>query len=268
MTGVTITNKGALELDDGNLVSTMVSVENGGVLSGNGTVVGNLVFGVATDTENAVLTPGFSVGHIDVEGNYEQGDKGTLVVEVEGSERGQFDSINVSGQAKLGGTLLVDASGIPDPTPGTSIEIITAGSLAEGTEFNSVETIGGDGVYFAPTYSGTSASLESFPVGDMNRDFLLNGDDIPEFALALRNPLAYRDRRGLFGSQSGNMDGVNGLDFSDIDDFAAALDAAGVAGAAAAVQLVLLHVPEPNATVLVVLGTYGFRGMTRPRRRC
>jgi hypothetical protein len=62
----------------------------------------------------------------------------------------------------------------------------------------------------------------------------------------------------LFGSQSGNMDGVNGLDFSDIDDFATALQMAGMANALAAVQAALLNVPEPATIVhAVFLVLYG-----------
>jgi prepilin-type N-terminal cleavage/methylation domain-containing protein len=267
-TGVTIGANGVIELDDGNLVSTAVSVQGGGLLAGNGTVVGNLIVGSANELQPATVSPGFSVGHLDIEGNYEQRESGTLVIEVEGDGAGEFDSISVSGEATLGGTLLVDASALPNQMPGTSIEFLSAGSVAPGTAFDNVETIGGDGVYFAPTYSGTSASLESFPLGDMNRDFLLNGDDVPEFALALRNPLAYRNRRGLFGSQSGNMDGTNGLDFSDIDDFAAALQMAGVPNALAAINAALLNVPEPATFVQALFLMFCTCGLnTRLRRR-
>jgi hypothetical protein len=100
----------------------------------------------------------------------------------------------------------------------------------------------------------------------MNRDFVLNGDDVPEFALALRNPLAYRARRGLFGSQSGNMDGVNGLDFSDIDDFASALQMAGMANAMAAVQAAILNIPEPATIVQVAILLFCGCGINTRRR--
>jgi hypothetical protein len=189
-----------------------------------------------------------------------------LVIEVEGDGAGEFDTISVTGEAMLGGTLLVDASELEMQMPGTSIEILTAGSVAPGSEFASVETLGGDGIYFAPTYSGTSASLESFPLGDMNRDFALDGGDVPEFALALRNPLGYRARRGLFGSQSGNMDGANGLDFSDIDDFATALEMAGVQNAMAAIHAALLNVPEPSTVVQAMFLMMGAYGTNRRRR--
>jgi hypothetical protein len=264
--GVTIGANGNIELDDGNLVSTAVAVQNGGLLSGNGTVVGNLIVGGPSGFQAARVSPGFSVGHLDIEGNYEQQATGTLVIEVEGDGAGEFDTISVTGEAMLGGTLLVDASELDMQMPGTSIEILTAGSVAPGSEFASVETVGGDGIYFAPTYSGTSASLESFPLGDMNRDFALNGDDVPEFALALRNPLGYRARRGLFGSQSGNMDGANGLDFSDIDDFATALEMAGVQNATAAIHAALLNVPEPSTVVPALFLMMGACCTNRRRR--
>jgi hypothetical protein len=229
--------------------------------------VGNLILGGPSGSQAATLSPGFSVGHVDVEGDYQQGATGTLVIEVEGDEAGQFDTVNVTGEATLGGTLVVDASELNMPASGASIQVLTAGSVTPGSEFNSVETLGGDGIYFAPTYAGTSASLDSHPVGDMNRDFTLNGDDVPEFALALRNPLAYRARRGLFGSQSGNMDGANGLDFSDIDDFATALQMAGMANAMAAVQSALLEVPESNTLLMALAATVGGCVLRRKHRR-
>jgi autotransporter-associated beta strand protein len=266
--GVTIGSNGTIELDDGNLVSTAVAVQEGGLLSGNGTVVGNLVVGGPSGFRDARLSPGFSVGHVDVQGDYEQGATGTLLIEVEGPDAGEFDTVSVSGEATLGGTLVVDASAMTMPTAvGASIEVLSAGSVAPGSEFASVETLGGEGIYFAPMYTATSASLDSHPVGDMNRDFALNGDDVPEFALALRNPLAYRARRGLFGSQSGNMDGANGLDFSDIDDFATALEMAGMANAMAAVSAALLAVPESNTLWMAMVALIAGHGLGRRRFR-
>jgi autotransporter-associated beta strand protein len=259
--GATVGSNGIVELDDGNLVSPTIAIEGGGSLSGNGTVVGNLIVGGPNDVQQATLSPGLAVGHLDIDGDYQQAATGTLLVEIEGEDDGQFDTISVSGEALLGGTLFVDASAMANQRPGTLIEILTAGSLADGSEFDSVETFGGDGIYFAPTYSGTSTSLESFPVGDMNRDFALDGDDVPEFALALRNPLAYRARRGLFGSESGDMDDNNRLDFSDIDDFAAALQLNGVANALTAVHAALLTIPEPTTTALAWLAIAGMCGV-------
>jgi hypothetical protein len=259
-TGVTIGSNGNIQLDDGRLTSAFVRVDSGGLLSGTGTVVGNLIVGGPTGSQQATLSPGLSVGRVKVEGNYQQGSTGILVIEVDGTNTGQFDTIDVAGSATLGGTLRVDVSDIPTPTSGASIRFLSAGSLTAGTQFENVETIGGDGVYFAPKYSGTSASLESFPVGDMNRNFVLDAADIAEFALALRNPLHYRARRGLFGSQSGNMDGMNGLDFSDIDDFTRALEMAGVPNAASAVHSALLGIPEPHTLVLAVLGVVVYSG--------
>jgi hypothetical protein len=265
--GVTIAANGIIELDDGKLVSTNVAVQDGGLLSGNGTVVGNLMVGEPGGTQVATVSPGLSVGRLDVEGDYQQAANGTLVIEVAGDDAGQFDMVSVSGEAMLGGTVVVDARTMPLKTPGMSIAVLTAGSLAERTEFDNVETVGGDGIYFAPTYSGTSASMDSYPVGDMNRDLALDNGDVPEFALALRNPTAYRNRRGLRGGESGDMDNNNRLDFSDIDDFAAALRRNGVPNALAAVHAALLAIPEPSTTALAWLAVFGSCGIrVRPRR--
>ena len=140
--GTTIGDQATIELDDGNLVSSMVSIEGGGLLAGNGTVVGNLAVGTS-GVEDATLRPGFSVGHLDVEGDYQQGASGTMLIDIEGDGAGQFDTIDVTGEVTLGGTLVVDATAFASVTPGTSVTIMTAGEeLAPGSEFDRVLTVG------------------------------------------------------------------------------------------------------------------------------
>ena len=53
------------------------------------------------------VAPGLSPGTLTIDGDYEQGEAGTLVMEAAGLEQGQFDVLHVTQSATLGGTLEV-----------------------------------------------------------------------------------------------------------------------------------------------------------------
>ena len=258
-------------LDEGTLATATtksVLLQDGGQLKGNGDVHANLM------VTSGTVAPGFGVGHLDVVGNYQQGASGTLSLQVNGSNTNQFDTIAVSGAVQLGGTLRVDASGLSTPVPGTSIDIMTAGSLTPGTQFDSVETTGASSIYFAPTYLPGVVRLIEYPLGDMNRDGVLNSADVEYFALALMNPRAYfqtivTPAEGssyclcVFGSQSGNMDHMGGLDFDDIPYFATAVGSSPHAIGLAIERL--SQVPEPGSGLLVLC--FGYYQLALRNRR-
>ena len=75
---------------------------NGGVLSGNGIILGNLA------NNGGFIAPGNSPGAIAVTGSFSQGAGGTLVVEAAGGEARQIDQLQVGSTANLGGTLKVN----------------------------------------------------------------------------------------------------------------------------------------------------------------
>jgi autotransporter-associated beta strand protein len=281
-TGVTIENKAVVELvDQSSLVSTQVQVQPGGALSGNGTVVGNLVVGATAAPAEAQLSPGLPAnpaGHLDVQGNYEQGAAGKLAIDVQGDAAGQFDTMAVSGEAKLGGTLVVDASGFELVTPGEPIPIIQADSLAENAIFQDVRTVGNNDIYFAPIYSteaggalggdlASGSNVGNCPVGaacvagffkgDMNRNGMFDPGDVQKFALALTKPDDYFGEFGIFGNESGNIDNLgDGLDFDDIDDFARLpIPGASTAAIAAAIHAHIYSIPEPASVMLVLFGS-------------
>jgi hypothetical protein len=274
-TVVNIANKAEVELvDQASLVSAQVAVHPGGQLSGNGTVVGDLVVGATEGQAEARLSPGLSVGHLDVQGNYQQGASGTLAIEIDGADAEQFDTMRVSGQAKLGGQLVIDATEFDLTTPGTAFPILQAGDLAENAIFADVKTVGNNEIYFAPIYSDSAGGagdglasgsnveaclvqgvcVAGFFKGDMNRNGMYDADDVQKFALALTRPVAYFGEFGIFGHESGNIDGSStGLDFDDIDDFAGLIPGASFAAVAAAIHFQLHSIPEPTAFVLFLI---------------
>jgi autotransporter-associated beta strand protein len=68
---------------------------------------------------------------INVAGNYTQSGAGTLQLQVAGANPGQYDSLNVSGNAALGGTLQLISLGF-EPKAGNQLTLVTAGGLLSG----------------------------------------------------------------------------------------------------------------------------------------
>jgi hypothetical protein len=116
------------------------------------------------------------LGHLDIEGNYEQRSDGTLLVDVEGTQPGERDTIDITGSVELGGTLQIDGSNL-SLFPDTTIDLITADSLT-GT-FDSVDWIGNEALrsYYYVSYDDENGivSLSSIRDLDMNGD----GDGVP-----------------------------------------------------------------------------------------
>ncbi|WP_354109163.1 autotransporter domain-containing protein [Bradyrhizobium sp. S3.12.5] len=134
--GPTTVNGGALAVN-GSIASSAVTVNNSGVLGGNGTV------GNTTINSGGVLAPGNSIGTLTVGGNLAFGAGSIYRVEVSPSAA---DRANVTGIASLsGGT--VQASFLPGAYVGKSYTILSAAGLG-GT-----------------TFSGVSGGLPGFNVG-------------------------------------------------------------------------------------------------------
>ncbi len=112
----------------GNLVSN-VTVQGAGTFMGTGTVSGNLINGgiVSPGLANGVVNPTTVPGTLTLKGSYTQNSGGTLVIQVNGTQAGQYSVLSVTGGAQLGGTLDIQSQGkAPRFKPGQKIEILTA----------------------------------------------------------------------------------------------------------------------------------------------
>ena len=298
---VTIGQQGVVELGDpmnsggGHLVSTAITIQAGGRLTGDGTVHGILNVGMSPSTMGeAVVSPGFGSGHLEIQGSYNQGPSGTLLMDVGSPAVGAFDTINISGDAALGGKLVFDASNFVGDA-GDSFQFLAAGSFDPGANFENffddVETIGSNSIYIAVGVNeiatgsnlgtgslATGTSFDGFAcnLGDMNCDNEYDDIDVERFALALVNPDEFELQTlldvGLFiqGNIAGDVDGFGGFDFDDIDDF---VDLLTESGSGATVTTVLdaiarlqNPVPEPASLGLIVLGVV-IVPMIRVRRK-
>jgi autotransporter-associated beta strand protein len=267
-TNLTDVDDGLLTLNGSILGS--VNVQSDATLGGNATIGGSV-------TNDGHVAPGNSFGTMNV-GSFTQNASGVLEMEVGGTMPNQYDQINVTGTASLGGVLRIVNQGIT--TPGVIIPIMTAGNIAPGTQFQRTTTVGGNGVvYFAAGKNGSGyPTAQSHPPGDMNLDFLVTNADIPLFALALANPDAYWATHvpdvvnggtrqlicyGLDRYDKSPAD--NRFDFDDIDGFAG-LFGAGAGAVAAKIQR-LLSVPEPNSGALATLMIFATAALDYRRGR-
>jgi hypothetical protein len=265
----------------GTLVTPLsVTIQDGGILAGNGTVQANSLV-----VSNGVLRPGYSVGHVNVDGNYQQAAGGKLLVDVNGTASEQYDTIDVTGSVQLSGKLEIDASSLGNFTRGQPIPILTAGSLTG--EFDSVEWTGNNNVYFKVIYNisgsgaaagggasvGAGVSLEGFDRGDMNGRDGITPEDFELFAFGLMNPSTTKFfakcNCEILPQQGGDFSGNGRLDFDDIAGFQSQVGGMGLSsdGLMAAIDRYLNPVPEPASALLLLAGSCFLAiGRSRPSR--
>jgi fibronectin-binding autotransporter adhesin len=135
-------------LSFGGVISGAGSVEQSGsgttVLSGTNTYSGGTIMNAGTLTVNNaqalglgnVVVNGGTLGAdpqaINVKGNYTQNAGGTLQLQLGGAGPGQYDSLNVSGHAALGGTLqLISLNGF-QPTSTERLTLVSASGGISG----------------------------------------------------------------------------------------------------------------------------------------
>jgi outer membrane autotransporter protein len=129
----TISGTGSLEQEGkGTTILNGDNTYSGGTTITAGTLVVNSAsaLGVGNVTVNGgVLTA--DPQPINVQGNYFQGPNGTLQLNVAGANPGQYDFINVTGNATLGGTLKLINQGFT-PQAGETLRLVkTGGTIAD-----------------------------------------------------------------------------------------------------------------------------------------
>ncbi len=156
--GATILNGGTLRVGLGLELL-------GGTLTGSGTI-----FGIVHNA--AVVSPGLSIGHLDLVGDYTQTSNGVLNVEIGGSLLcDAMDELTITGHAALAGTLEINLIDECEPVLGQSFTIMSYASH-DGV-FDSVNNrCAGAGLMFAVNYTDLSVALEVVeqpaPNGDLD----------------------------------------------------------------------------------------------------
>lgn len=154
-----------------------------GRISGAGFLEGNFV-------NHGVIAPGFSPGTLTFSGDVTLAETSVLEIEVFGSEPGEFDVLNVSGDLELGGSVEIDFGDFV-PQADDEIEFLMVDNMTG--EFDNIN-IGGSGVSndggvsFDVVQSGGSLMLTNFApilLGDVNLDGVVDFSDISPFIKVL-----------------------------------------------------------------------------------
>ncbi len=262
----TVVNSGGnLELDDGVVVTPQLIVSGGGEFTGEGVVTGNVTIGNDIDGGTAaVLSPGFSPGTIEIEGDLDLESDAQTVIEISGVGGTDHDMIMVTGDALLDGVLQISAIDGYVPSAGDEFTVITSGDL-DNTVFADVEAARVGDVILWPEYSLSAMSVIGALVGDMDLSGVVDEDDIDEFAFALRDNAGYDDALLFTEHEVADMDGNGRVDFGDISDFAEAVGQNSPLSSAEIAEVILsaVAVPEPNTAGLLLLGVASLFGSRR-----
>jgi hypothetical protein len=178
---LSITSSSGMKVSAGSVVdnSTITAekyVQTGGTTTVNGTlsatsgglsVSGGSVFGIGTITGNIDLTGGLvsagsaskKAGELTVDGTYKQSGPGAFDVDLGGTTPGtQYDVLEISSTASLGGTLNVDLISGFKPTVGETFDIIDyASETGTFATLNLPKLTGGD--TWSITYNATDVVL-------------------------------------------------------------------------------------------------------------
>lgn len=129
-----VINSGSLtKIGAGSLTLSGSNTYTGGTIIDGGTLVvdGPQALGLGdVILNNGVLTADPQT--INVTGKYTQNAGGTLLLAIGGTGTGQYNSLNVSGHATLGGTLQFVPTGGFVPKPGDKLSIVTAAGGISG----------------------------------------------------------------------------------------------------------------------------------------
>jgi hypothetical protein len=119
-TAGTITVDGSLDTTSGALIL------QGGRLTGDGPITGDV------NNTGGDIEPGGSVGTLALSGDFSQSETGTLSIELGGFSDGEYDILEITGDADLGGYLDLQPVGGFVPAVGDSFTILTATGAISG----------------------------------------------------------------------------------------------------------------------------------------
>ena len=113
---------GTTSVTAGRLLFSTAGEFEGGVLTGNGTISGNVL------NTGATVRPGGpgGIGSFSISGDYTQERNGTLEIDLGGRLQGQFDRLDIGGTARLDGELEVSTNNGFTPASGDLFLIVDA----------------------------------------------------------------------------------------------------------------------------------------------
>ena len=158
-----ITNAGGTIKIDGTVGLPAGFALNGGILSGNGVISGDVFLGTNSSAEPGDFPlPGILTINGNA-GNYTQGASDSLNIVIGGTTPGtQFSQLNVTGIANLNGTITVTPANGFVPAAGTQFTILTAASVVGQFATTSTPNLPA-GLIWTVIYNPTSVVLLAAP---------------------------------------------------------------------------------------------------------
>jgi uncharacterized protein with beta-barrel porin domain len=104
------------------LTSPKVTIANGGILTGTGTISGSV-------TNSGIISPGNPFGTLTIRGNFTQTSTGIFRLQLGSLAPGQSGLLAVTGNAALAGTLQLVSTGNVQFLPGDKLVFLTANSV-------------------------------------------------------------------------------------------------------------------------------------------
>jgi fibronectin-binding autotransporter adhesin len=157
----TYTQTGGTTTVDGLLNASAFDITGGFVYGNAGAVAGAATLTGSFDITGGTINPGDGVkkaGKLNISGTYTQSGSGILNIDLDGTTAGtNYDVLDISGAATLGGTLDVDAIGTYKPTAGQQYDILDYGSVSGAFTTVDCTFSNGDGCTIA--YDGSEAVL-------------------------------------------------------------------------------------------------------------
>ena len=150
-----LTNQGLVNIAAGaTFLASNAAFANAGTLAGEGTVATHANGDVVNQ---GLITPGFGIGRLTVDGDLRQLVAGALQIEL--GSLASFDQLAVTDDVTLAGNIVAKNAGHV-PVVGDSFIVLTFDQRLGNTTFDSVATLGyGPGVSFAAIYNPHDVTL-------------------------------------------------------------------------------------------------------------
>jgi hypothetical protein len=218
-------------------VSGVLTIAPAGNLDGCGTVNGDVI-------NDGTISPGDPLGEIEINGNYTQRSTGMLNIDLGGILQAQYDTLSVTGDTLLDGTLDVRLTNNFAPLVGDTFTIVSTsdGNHAGGFAVELLPNLPG-GLAFDVVYNPQSVLLVVVEASNLLGDYNGNG------AVDAADYVVWRNSSGQAGAglaADGNNDGM--VDQRDYqmwrNHFGQSVDRSPIASGA---------VPEPATTAFLVI---------------
>jgi arylsulfatase A len=262
--GVRVSNAGVLQIDGGTLATArQLDVRAGGSLTGDGLITGyqSVIAGIPEFEGKKLLEPevlnagvvdifdGLSAGLLTIDGDFRQGSSGELRIDIfgDGGVPGvDFDTLAITGDATLGGSLYVDLNGAYTPALGQLFPVLSAGSLT----LAGLKLTGPDASMFALAVESGADLVLTYVDADFDADGVVDGGDL----------VIWQQHFGAATSQGdANNDGwVDGADFLTWQRQVGSPAVASPAGGSS--------VAEPSGAALAMLSAMIGGALCHPRR--